>query len=105
MGNSELMEPLVCCCGHPAEYHFGGPELTADGLAALRLAHPGGDGGMCRASVGIFAHGSSRLERCDCFGLCDCNYIARDIQSDGTDVNAALALSITERDWVFPVKL
>ena len=63
MGN-ELTEPLVCCCGHPAKYHLGGPDLTADGLTALELGHPGGDGGMCRASVGG--------GRCDCFNLCDC---------------------------------
>ena len=90
MGN-ELTEPLICCCGHSPEYHLGGPDLTVDGLAALRLAHPGGDGGMCRASV--------EAKRCTCFNLCDCNYIARDIVSGGTDLNAALALAITERDW------
>jgi hypothetical protein len=107
MGNCQL-EPVpivVCCCGHAPEYHLGGPDLDAEGLVAFRLAHPDGDGGMCRASVPSQLPYFGATQRCDCFNLCDCNYVARDIRSDGTDMCAALALEITKRDWDFPVKV
>ena len=72
----------VCCCGHPAEYHLGGPDLDAQGLYAYRLTHLGGDGGMCRAPVGEFKHGRSTNHRCDCFNFCDCHVIAARIRRE-----------------------
>lgn len=55
----------VCCCGHPAEYHLGGPELAGEDLLSLHMAYPGGDGGMCRVPVAA--------GRCDCFNFCNCH--------------------------------
>lgn len=89
MGNCQL-EPevkevpaITCCCGHPAEYHLGGPDLTAEGLAALRLAHPGGDGGMCRARVEGQQYGAIQVaRRCDCFNFCDCHVIVARIRRE-----------------------
>jgi len=68
-----LQTPTSCCCGHGPEMHLGGPDLTAESLYAARLAHPGGDGGMCRAAVGAFEHGRSTTGRCHCFNFCNCH--------------------------------
>ncbi len=55
---------MKCCCGHESSVHLGGVDLPAESLKAYALAHPGGDGGMCRAQVGA--------GRCECFNFCDC---------------------------------
>ena len=86
MGNCQLESDVkdvpatVCCCGHSAEYHLGGPDLTAEGFLAYQSAHPGGDGGMCRAHMGPpFALQSGR---CDCFNFCDCHEIVKQIRDE-----------------------
>lgn len=61
---------MKCCCGHDEAMHLGGPDLSVAELKALHVAHPGGDGGMCRAHV---AGG-----RCDCFNFCDCYMVTAD---------------------------
>jgi hypothetical protein len=72
-----------CCCEHGPEVHLGGPDLTAEGLEALHLTHPGGDGGMCRAHVGG--------GRCNCFNFCDCHVIVKQIRAELAE-DAAVSL-------------
>jgi hypothetical protein len=70
-----LQTPTSCCCGHGPEMHLGGPDLSADELKAHHLAHPGGDGGMCRSAVGT--------KRCDCFSFCDCHLTRYERREEG----------------------
>lgn len=91
MGGGVVTHPETsCCCGHPPEYHLGGPDLDAEGLAAYRLTHLGGDGGMCRehGNGGPFDEVGGR---CDCFNFCDCHVIVKCIRAEIAEDEAANA--------------
>ena len=80
----------MCCCGHDEALHLGGPDLDAAQLEEWRLAHLGGDGGMCRFAIG----GPSMHGRCDCFNFCDCLTVKYDLVDDDEPIHPGELASI-----------